>query len=83
MSSWINLDALWQIIVVGLLCGAGLPTVFALGLRALNAPGASIQPVGSDQIVGGSRIGQAVAVLCFAVVLAAIAWGIYLIAAGA
>lgn len=83
MSSWINLTALWQIVVVGLLCGAGLPALFAVGLHALSAPGGSAEPVGGDQIVGGSRPGQAVAVVCFAVVLAAIAWGIYLIAAGA
>ena len=48
-----------------------------------RARGGSTEPVGGDQIVGGSRTGQAVAVLCFAVVFAAIAWGIYLIAAGA
>lgn len=83
MSSWINFTALWQIVAVGLLCGAGLPALFAVGLRALNTCGGSTEPVGGDQIVGGSRTGQALAVLCFAVVLAAIAWGIYLIAAGA
>jgi len=36
MTSWINLDALWKIVVVGLACGAGLPAVFAVGLRALG-----------------------------------------------
>lgn len=83
MTSWINFDALWQIVALGLVCGAGLPALFAVGLRALNARGGSIEPVGGDQIVGGSRVGQGIAVVCFAVVLAAIAWGIYLIAAGA
>ncbi len=44
--SWVNLHALWQILVVGLLAGAGLPALFAVGLRALSMPGHRIaQPV--------------------------------------
>jgi hypothetical protein len=84
VSSWINLTALWQIIVVGLLAGAGLPALFAIGLRALNMPGTRAQPVGADseQVYGGSTTGLAVAGLCFAVVLAAVGYGIYLIVAG-
>ncbi len=38
MNSWINLNALWKIIVVGLLTGAGLPALFAIGLRLLSPP---------------------------------------------
>ena len=29
MNDWINLTALWQIVVVGLIAGAGLPALFA------------------------------------------------------
>lgn len=83
MSSWVNLQALWQIVIVGLIAGAGLPALFAVGLRALSRPGNRVQAVtagaDSDHVVGGSPVGTAVAVLCFAVVLAAIGWGIYLI----
>lgn len=86
MSSWINLHALWKIVVIGMLCGAGLPALFAVGLRALSLPGGGkrVAPAGagSDEIVGGSPVGIAVAGLCFAVVLAAIGWGIYFIVAG-
>jgi hypothetical protein len=84
MNSWVDLHALWKIIVVGLICGAGLPALFAIGLRALNMPGARTQTAGvdSEHIVGGSRVGLAAAGLCFAVVLAAIGWGIYFIVAG-
>jgi hypothetical protein len=80
MSSWINLSALWRIVVIGLLAGAGLPALFAVGLRAL-ATGSDAAAAGSsdDQVVGGSPAGMAVAGLCFAVVLAAIGYGIYLI----
>ncbi|HEY7145075.1 MAG TPA: hypothetical protein VH637_12595 [Streptosporangiaceae bacterium] len=84
MSSWIDLHALWQILVVGLLAGAGLPAVFAVGLRALSMPGRRARPAGpdSDHIYGGNPAGAAVAGLCFALVLAAIGYGIYLIVAG-
>ena len=30
------LGALWQVVAVGLLLGAGLPALFALGIRSLN-----------------------------------------------
>ena len=87
MDKWIDLHALWQIVALGLVCGAGLPALFAVGLRALNLPGnRTPQPAGgdsdSDRIVGGSALGVAVASVCFAVVLAAIGWGIYFIVAG-
>jgi hypothetical protein len=36
VNSWINLNALWKIIVIGLLTGAGLPALFAIGLRLLS-----------------------------------------------
>ena len=80
MTSWINFDALWKIVVIGLLAGAGLPALFAIGLRGLSAPGGGTTAAGSaddDRIYGGNPAGAAVAGLCFAVVLAAVAWGIY------
>jgi hypothetical protein len=81
VNSWINLTALWQIVVVGLLAGAGLPALFAIGLRALNMPGPHAQPVGADseQVYGGSTVGLAIASVCFAIDLAAVGYGIYLI----
>ena len=83
MNSGINLLALWEIVVVGLLAGAGLPALFAVGLRALSLPGGR-GPVGAEQerIVGGSVPGMIAAGLCFAVVLAGLGWGIYYIVAG-
>jgi hypothetical protein len=80
VNSWINLSALWRIVVVGLLAGAGLPAIFAIGLRAL-ATGSDAAAVGTDEdrVIGGSRAGMTVAGLCFAVVLAAIGYGIFLI----
>jgi hypothetical protein len=80
VNSWINLTALWQIVVVGLLAGAGLPALFAVGLRALSLRGGRVAPAGeSERVIGGSPLGMAAAVLCFAVVLAAVGWSIYFI----
>jgi hypothetical protein len=85
MNSWINLTALWQIVVVGLIAGAGLPALFAVGLRALSLPGrARAQTAGADRetsdgIVGGSVPGRMAGALCFLIVLAAIGWGIWAI----
>jgi hypothetical protein len=79
-SSWINLDALWKIIVFGLLLGAGLPALFAVGLRALSI-GQSTEvdaETGAAATTGGGTLtGRVLALLCFAIILAAIAWGIY------
>lgn len=83
MSEWVNLHALWQILVVGLICGAGLPAIFVLGLRALAMPASERAAAeDSDRLVGGSPVGTALAGMCFAVVTAGIAWGIYFIVAG-
>jgi len=90
--SWINLNALWKIVVIGLLAGAGLPALFAVGLRALAPRTRKAVPGGAAQeelsgagTVGGTGpssgrpglLSALMAVLCFAVVLAAMGWGIY------
>jgi hypothetical protein len=90
MNSWINLNALWKIVVIGALAGAGLPALFAVGLRALSTGPRTAASTGTggttatatatadgEQVVGGNPAGIAAAVVCFAVVLAAIGWGIY------
>ena len=43
--SWINLSALWKIIVFGLIAGAGLPSLFAIGLYSLSK-GPRVQTAG-------------------------------------
>jgi hypothetical protein len=78
MNSWINLHALWKIVVLGLAAGAGLPAIFAIGLRTLSSGPRTATASGTDEpIYGGNPAGLAVAALCVAVVLAAIGWGIY------
>lgn len=77
MDSWINLNALWKIVVVGLLAGAGLPALFAVGVRVLNPPAGEGDRPG--RAPSARPLHVAVAVLCFAVVLAAIGWGVSVI----
>jgi hypothetical protein len=83
---WINFTALWQIVVLGLIAGAGLPALFAIGLRALSlggntqtAGGDAVAGGSSDRLVGGNPVGLVVGGLCFLIVLAAIGWGIWAI----
>jgi len=78
--SWINLQAIWKIVVFGLVLGAGLPSLFAVGLFSLSkGPRARAATEGgdSDVLVGGNPLGMVIAGLCFLVILAALAWGIY------
>jgi hypothetical protein len=84
MNSWINLNALWKIIVLGLVFGAGAPALFAVGLRSLSIPraGGSPAPANDDQVYAGNPVGLVGAVLCFAIILAAIGYGIYFIVKG-
>lgn len=82
MNSWIDLSALWKIVVFGLIAGAGLPAIFAAGLFSLSR-GPRVQTAGADAggdadtLVGGSVAGMVVAAICFLIVLAAIGWGVY------
>ena len=83
MSDWVNLSALWKIVVISLLCGAGLPAVFAVGLKVLDFGDSRRSDDPSSTIVATRNPAMiTLAGLCFAVVLAAIGWGIYLIVAG-
>jgi hypothetical protein len=59
--------------------GAGLPALFAIGLRALVMPGSRVQTAGadSDHVYGGNVLGLIIASICFLIILAALGWGIY------
>ena len=77
---WINLQAIWKIVVFGLVLGAGLPALFAVGLFSLSKGPrrvATAEGGDSDVVVGGSVVGMVIAAILFLVILAAIGWGIY------
>jgi hypothetical protein len=73
--------ALWQVALVALILGAGLPALFALGLRSL----ASNRPLTADgaEFAGQpTAVGRAGAVICFGISVAAVAFGIVVIIFG-
>jgi hypothetical protein len=61
VNQWINFSALAKIVIGGLICGAGLPALFALGLRALHmgAPAAVPALAGAGAGQGTSSTEQA------------------------
>ncbi|GAA1922179.1 hypothetical protein [Nocardioides hwasunensis] len=74
------LDGAWRVLLAGLVLGAGLPAVFAVGIRSLawGTGGAAEVEGGSPHLLG--RLGAGV---CFAVVLAGVALGIaFIVASG-
>ncbi|WP_375425241.1 hypothetical protein [uncultured Friedmanniella sp.] len=81
-----SLDALWQVALVGLVLGAGLPALFALGVRSLNT-GRLVTAGGSgagaeDATSTASAAGKAGAAVCFAICILAVAFGIVVIVYG-
>lgn len=78
---WVEWSKLWKIVVLGLVVGAGLPLLFAFAVRALSlAPSGhqegTIDTRGEDALWHGNVVGLVVAILCIALVLAAVGWGI-------
>ena len=72
------LEGAFKVLMAGLLLGAGLPAVFALGIRALA------YGVGGDAEVDQAPphpIGKLLAALCFAVVVAGVVLGITIVVA--
>ncbi|MFE7741815.1 hypothetical protein [Nocardia sp. NPDC057455] len=68
-----NLNSLWKVVVAGLVLGAGLPMIFAIGVRFWS------MAVTTDAGTGTVRRNHpalAVAVACFALVVVAIVSGI-------
>ncbi len=72
------LDGAWQVLLAGLVFGAGLPLVFAVGIRtaAWGTGGAA-----ETSHTRPHPVGWAVSTICLLVVLAGIGLGITIIAA--
>jgi hypothetical protein len=74
----------WRVLLIGLVLGAGLPTLFALGVRSLAWGAGGDAEVHADGTAAakGRPAGTALGWLCFAVVLLGVALGITFIVAG-
>ncbi|GAB2450814.1 hypothetical protein HD599_002317 [Conyzicola lurida] len=79
------LEAAGQVALAALLLGAGLPALFAVGVRSFTLAGAAGRPVTDDETVTPSRIPapllRTIGTLCFALVVAAVAIGLTVIIA--
>ena len=72
------LEGAWSVLVVGLMLGAGLPTIFALGIRSLS------YGVGGEADIEAHEphlIGKIMAGFCFSVVILGVLAGVGVIVA--
>lgn len=74
-------NALWQVLAVGLLLGAGLPTIFALGLRTLFGGQLGVDENGEAVNAKPTLIRSVVGYACFAIIVAVVLAGIVWIVA--
>ncbi|WP_419706240.1 hypothetical protein [Promicromonospora sp. NFX87] len=89
MSGIIEWGALGQVVLVGLLVGAGVPALFALGLRLLTLPVRAAAAEADDTHDGAATVGAAPGLgrrlggyLCLALCVAAIATGLAFLVSG-
>ena len=73
-------EALWQVLVAGVILGAGLPAVFALGIKALGT-GRTLAADGATYDEPPTGAGRAGSTVLFAVCVAAVLFGIFLVVA--
>ena len=72
----------WKVLLYSLVLGAGLPVVYAVGVRALAIGGG--RSVGDGPgVARANPVGTVLATVCFLVVLAGVAVGLtYVVASG-
>jgi hypothetical protein len=76
-------EALWKILVVGLVLGAGIPVLFSAGIRAMAYGAGGSAETAAGGTSAAHPVGRVLAVVCFAVVLLAVALGLtFIIATG-
>jgi hypothetical protein len=76
-----SFSALWQVVAVGLLLGAGLPALYSLGVRALETNRVLLAD-GGEFTSRATAGGKALAGLCFGVTALAVVFGIVVIIFG-
>ena len=75
---FLALEGAWQVLLFGTILGAGLPTVFALGIRSLSYGVGGAADIEAHE---PHLIGKVMAGVCFAVVIAGVLLGIGVIVA--
>ncbi len=68
--AWLAFEGAWHVLLAGLILGAGLPALFALGIRALSMGSAG------EEGHQPTLLGKVLAGACFAVVLLGVLAGI-------
>jgi hypothetical protein len=81
---WAALDATWRILLIGLVLGAGLPTLFAFGIRALAwGTGGDAAEHADGEAMSPHLGGRLVAYTVFAIVVLSVVAGVgYIVAHG-
>ncbi len=81
---WAALDGAWRVLLVGLVLGAGLPAIFAFGIRALAwGTGGDAEIHETGVTMRPHPLGRALAVTLFAIVVLSVLIGIsYIVAHG-
>ncbi|NKY88336.1 hypothetical protein [Nocardia veterana] len=77
-----DLTELWRVTLAALIFGAGLPAIFALGVRLHSIAGDSIAGDAPHPSVTRRRAAATVAGLCYAVVLLTVIAGVLFVAKG-
>ncbi len=78
-----SLTAVWQVALGALILGAGLPALFALGLRSLHGNQTLVATSGgAPQVSKPTTIGKVGAVICFGIVILAVLFGLVVIVFG-
>ena len=73
-------EALWQVLVAGIILGAGLPALFALGIKVLGS-GRTLAADGTTYTTAPTGAGRAGSTVLFAICVAAVLFGIFLVVA--
>jgi hypothetical protein len=77
MSDYIDLDALWRVLLVGLFAGVGIVGLFAVGVSLLTSGDEDDAPSRGGAVTRVGTADRAAAGLCFAVFAVAVVFGLY------
>jgi hypothetical protein len=81
----LEFHAVWKVLVVGIVLGAGLPALFAVGIRAMayGQGGDAEEHAQGAALAAPHPLGRVIGILCFAVVLLAVVLAlVYIVATG-